>query len=224
VTGASHLYCGEAGQAWAQVFNDGPVATTSTAVLSVTDTYDGHEAYWTAGTIPILAPGAVQGFGFPMTLNSGCGRNHVLVFRIDPTNSLPESYKLDNVSTYPHYVGPAGPNLFVASITMDPATPECSVGFDVTVTVANRGGLSAPASKLRVVDMSGATELIPAKVVNVPALASGSHAHVTVHLTVMSHCLHEFHAINVVADYDGLIDETHEDDNTGLYGYRMGGA
>ena len=224
VAGASHLFCGEAGGAGAMVTNDGPVATTSTAVLSLTDTYDGHEAYWVAATIPILAAGAIREFEFPITLNSGCGRDHVMVFRIDPTNSLPESYKLDNVSTYPHYVGPAGPNLFVSEITIDPATPECSVGFDVRVTVANRGGLSAPASKLRVVDLYGATELIPAKIVDVPALAVGSHAHVTVNLTVQSHCLHEFHTIKAAADYNGLIDETHEDDNTGWYAYHVGEA
>jgi subtilase family serine protease len=202
---------------WAMVTNDGPVATTSTTVLQITDTYDGHEAYRATTIIPILAPGASQGVELMITLNSGCGRNHDLVLRIDPSNSLPESFKLDNVSLRSHYVAPARPNLFVAYISVDWAHPVCGVAFNVTVRVSNHGSLIAGDSLLRLVDRVGTSELaviIP----SVPAIAAGASVGVLVHLTVMSHC-GETHQIYVVIDYGNRVEEIHESDNTATKSY-----
>lgn len=224
VGGVTAFYCGRPGTVGVVVINDGPVATTGTANLYLTETHGGHDDFSTYKTIPILAPGATHAVSFTIVITAGCGSEHVTTFRIDPSNSLPESTKLDNVYSWPHYVEAAGPNLRVTDFTLDPREPECSVGFDVVIRVSNLGSLTAPASNLRVVDMVGTTELIRAKVVRVPTLAAFSSAYVTVHLTVMSHCVHEYHTIKATADYDGLIDETYEDDNTGYGGYYMGGA
>jgi subtilase family serine protease len=213
------FHCGEAVWVGLWVVNNGPVATTGAAVLQVTDTFGGHEAYRTTGTIPILAPGAMERVEFTITLNSGCNSDHVMIFHIDPGNLVPESSKLDNVFTHPHHVGPAGPNLRIAYIAVDWAHPECAVAFNVTVRISNVGSLVAVASNFRLVDRVGTSELA-VKVASVPALAANSSAGVTVHLTVMSHC-GETHQIYVMADYGDHVDETHEEDNTATHSYLL---
>jgi subtilase family serine protease len=213
-------YCGEAAHLTVRVINNGPVATTASAILSLSDTYDTHEAYWTAATIPVLAPAATHELSFTVTVNSGCGAVHVITFRIDPGNSLPESSELDNVSTMSRHVEVAGPNLRVASIDLDPATPACAHGFDVVARVVNSGSLPALDTLLRVVDRVGTTELIPARIVSVPALAAHSSADVTAHLTVMSHC-GERHQLVLTADNSNGVVEVDEGDNRYYYLYQM---
>lgn len=206
------FFCGEQSVAIADVTNVGSETTSASAVVRMIDTYAGHEAYWAAKTVPILAPTITQSVRFDFTLNAGCGADHVISFRIDPENVLPEATKLDNMATIAHHVSPAGPNLVAMGMTQSPSHSVCMAGFDVSVNIQNMGGLATPRTvTMSVTDTAGSA--VTTKTGTVPVLASHDSTSVSVHITPLSHC-NEDHLLTVLVDSGGAMAETHEDDNT----------
>jgi len=116
---------------------------------------------------------------------------------------------------------PAGANLAIQSIAVDPVQPVCKGSTQVTVKVVNNGtGPSAPFN-IGVVDRRSADGTTQASTQGgVPALNPGSTFTSEMYLTISTY-YSEAHTISIALDSGAAVAETNEGDNVTTYGYNL---
>jgi len=116
---------------------------------------------------------------------------------------------------------PAGANLAIQTVAVDPLQPVCKGSTQVTVKVINNGTGPSAAFNIGVVDRRSADGTIQASTQGgVPALNPGANFTSEMYLTISTY-YSEAHTISITLDSGAVVAETNEGDNVTTYGYNL---
>jgi len=116
---------------------------------------------------------------------------------------------------------PAGANLAIQTVAVDPLQPVCKGSTQVTVKVINNGTGPSAAFNIGVVDRRSADGTTQASTQGgVPALNPGANFTSEMYLTISTY-YSEAHTISITLDSGAVVAETNEGDNVTTYGYNL---
>ena len=198
------------------VTNEGPQATTSPTIARLVDTYNGTQTEEDLAGVPTLSSGQSYLIAWDITVHTGCGEAHVLVARLDPSNTVRESNEMDNILTFPYTLA-TGPDLVASTLGIAPSPPVCGHDFGATIVVTNLGPAASPHDGIVTFGDTVATatgsELVQRRDHSFPTLAAGSSYTVTVIFNIGTHC-GETHLITATIDLRGDLGDVDWTNNT----------
>jgi subtilase family serine protease len=189
-------------------------ASTTSFYLSTNLWLDANDVFLGSRSVPALAVGATSTASTVLLIPAGTATNilYVLV-QADANNDVAESTESNNISYGWTWVGP---DLSVAGLTL-PASAVAGTTISTADTVRNSGGGAAAATTTRFYlstnfSFDSADVLIGTRVV--PALDPGTTNAGTESLTIPAQTAAGLYYIIAVADGDGVVTETAENNNT----------
>jgi subtilase family serine protease len=194
----------------------GGSAGTSTTryYLSSNSTLDASDTVLGSRTVPLLATGATSVQSTTLTIPAGLATGtYYLIAQSDADNAIVETFENNNVA---YVILHIGPDLLVSAVTV-PKSTSAGASFSVTDTTKNQGGGSAAASSTRLylstnTAFDGLDTLLGSR--GIGSLAANATESGPANLVMPVGTANGTYYIIAVADGDGSIAETYENNNT----------
>jgi subtilase family serine protease len=182
--------------------------------LSTNITFDSGDTQLAGGrSVPGLGAGASSSGPTTLTLPVplGAGRYYIIA-RADADDDIHESHEGNNTLARSFWVGP---DLRISSLTVPFPVVAGSV-FPITDVVQNQGGEASPATTTRLfLSVNGSFDAgdIPLGSRQVPGLGPGASSTGTTPVTIPAGTAAGYYYVIALADHDGLVTETDENNN-----------
>ena len=195
--------------------------STTSFYLSTNLSLDPNDVFLGSRSVPALAVGATSTASTALVIPAGTATNIIYVLvKADANNDVAESTESNNISYGWTWVGP---DLSVAALTL-PVSAVAGTAISTSDTTRNSGGGAAAATTTRFYlstnfSFDSADVLIGTRAV--PALDPGATNAGTESLTIPAQTAAGLYYIIAVADGDGVVTETGENNNTRAVSIRI---
>jgi subtilisin family serine protease len=189
-------------------------ASVTRFYLSTNVTFDAQDTLLPGGrSVPALAASANSAGSTTLTLPSplGVGRYYIIA-KADGDGAIDESQEANNTLARSITLGP---DLRISSLTV-PFPVVAGSTVNVTDVVQNQGGEASPATTTRYfLSVNGSLDAgdIPLGSRQVPGLGPGASSNGTTPVTIPAGTAAGYYYVIALADHDGVVTETDEDNN-----------